>query len=146
MNPLNCLKSRAITLVNTFPRNKFAGQNESAFTPVCSVLWFLFARKNFANSYFPNLFIYMIAVNAASSFDNTVFHAFLTCSVPVSMQSLFQNQCTVTKFFVGSLNHENIFTQKFKTRKVPDLWYGSAFYVGISQVKNGSSSEKTTAK
>ena len=37
-NPLNCLKSGTITLANTFPRNKFAGRNESAFTPVLYAL------------------------------------------------------------------------------------------------------------
>ena len=89
--------------------------------PVCGVPWLLFAHKNFTNSYFPNLFLYVVATNAASSFDSTVFHASLTCSVLVCQpgnETIALSKSTYCKkIFMGSPNHENIFTRKFKTQK-----------------------------
>ena len=87
---------------------------------VCNVPWFLFARKNFANSYFPNIFIYVVAVNTASSLDSTIFHAFLTCSVLVcepGNEAIALSESTYCKkFLVGSPNHKNILHKKLKQK------------------------------
>ena len=90
--------------------------------PVCSIPWFSFTCKNFINSYFPHLFIYVVAVNSASSFDSTVFHAFLTCFVLVyelGSKAITLSELTYSeKIFAGTPNHKNIFTQKFCNTKI----------------------------
>ena len=64
----------------------------------------------------------MVDTNAASSFDSTVFHDFLTCFVLVCkpgnkaitlLESMYRKEIVV-----GSPNHENIFMQKFLITKI----------------------------
>ena len=94
----------------------------------------LVRTQEFHQQLLPKSLMYVVATNAASSFDSTVFHAFLMCSVPVcepGNEAIALSESTYCeKMFVGSPNptpkiylHENLKHENFMTRKFPDLWY-----------------------